>query len=196
MILNRFKTIKFYIYHSWSLYALGVTKGKSTIMKFKISFAIFILASLMMFSSCQSKDSDTANKLVNERKEVSDFLGATDKELTDKKGDGIATSYVHNNQQMIAQRKYEQKVFDMDAVVEYFYSDDGKISEAVAVFDGIDKIEITKNVTAALGEPSQRQEQTNETQFCYIWVHEGISYTLLSPPSTPPALIIQKEVKQ
>lgn len=163
----------------------------------KTGFAIFILASLMMLSACQSKDhSDTAKNLVNEKKEVSDFLGATDKELTDKKGDGIATSYVHNNQQMIAQRKYEEKVFGMDATVEYFYADDGKISEAVTVFDGMDKAVITKNVTATLGEPSQKQEQTNETQFCYIWVHDGISYTLLSPPSAPPALIIQKEVKK
>ncbi|MEG2570424.1 MAG: hypothetical protein RSA70_03225, partial [Clostridia bacterium] len=71
------------------------------------------------------------------------------------------------------------------------------VMQIIAVYDGIDRKTVVEKVTSALGEPSEKQEESDGSniQFRYRWVRDGATYTILNPPESQVALIIEKEKK-
>ncbi len=148
---------------------------------------------LLLLSGCgkqQEVSIPPSEPVVREKTE--DFIGAGDTELTEKKGEGAAQTYNKNGEQRVAQRKYDERLFDLNAEVEYFYGDHGTVTEIVAVFADAPRATIAANITKQLGEPKEKQEETAETQFRYTWEKDGKTYTLLDPANAQPAVIIQQ----
>lgn len=159
-------------------------------------YIILITAVLiLLLAGCQSKDKKQEVNIPEQeqvvREKTSDFIGANDSAMVENKGEGEAVTYTKNGNQVISQRKYQEKLFELDAEVEYFYSDAGTISEIVAVFDGIERDAIISKMVQELGDPQEKQEETAETQFRYFWEKDGKTYTLLDPQNAAPAVIIQ-----
>ena len=162
-------------------------------------YRIVIAAALVLLTAgCQSGDKKQEEVNVPSveqvvREKTSDFLGASDNDIVESKGEGEAVTYTQNGTQVISQRKYQEKLFGLDADVEYFYGDEGSISEIVAVFNGVERDAIVSGMAEELGEPQEKQEESAETQFRYFWEKDGKIYTLLDPQNAAPAVIIQEK---
>lgn len=164
-------------------------------MKKQIVWIALVL--MLLVAGCQSgtEEEPTVNIPEQEdivREKTEDFLGASDNAMVENKGEGQAVTHTKEGKQVISQRKYQEKLFNLEADVEYFYGDDGLVSEIVAVFQEDSRETIVSEMTKELGEPKEKQEETEETQFRYFWEKDGDTYTLLDPQNAAPAVIIQK----
>lgn len=157
--------------------------------KFLLLLSLFIF----LFAGCQKEKIPQVTLSEHEpieRASVTDYLGVSDADLLAAKGAGNETIYVSGGVETVMQRQYREPLFDFDANVEYFLNS-GAVSEIAAVFDGIERDALLTNITSALGTPIEAQEKSEETQFCYRWELDGVSYTLLHPDDSSPTVIIR-----
>ncbi|NLG53646.1 MAG: hypothetical protein GX541_06680 [Clostridiales bacterium] len=120
-------------------------------------------------------------------------LEKSDSEITKQKGDGTAQTYLRDGNTYVISRCYNEEIFGLPCKTEYIYSDDQKVSQVVTEFIETNRDVIMSAAVNVLGEPSELQPETAETQFKAVWQKDSFSYTLIQQPATPIYMIILRQ---
>jgi len=128
----------------------------------------------------------------NPSRESVEYLGASDGELIADRGEGEATSYGVDGNQIIQQRKYKEKLFGLDAQVEYLFSDNGFVNQIVAIFPNVSEQQLIEAASETLGESVALQKESDELDFMARWEAKGIAYVCRRIPNADLYILMEK----
>ncbi len=125
--------------------------------------------------------------------EAHSLLGASDSELVSSRGEGQISTYRMGDEDIIHQRKYEEKMFGLDAVVEYLYSDEQRVVQIVATFPEVSEEELVNAVSSNLDTgPVTLQKESDEYDFLARWEKDGVTWISRRIPNSALYVLIEK----
>lgn len=121
------------------------------------------------------------------------LLGASDSELVSARGEGQISSYRMGDEEFIHQRKYDEEMFGLNAIVEYLYSDEQRVAQIVATFPEVNEDELVSAVSSNLGaEPVTLQKESDEYDFLARWEKDGVVWISRRIPNSALYVLIEK----
>ena len=165
------------------------------IMRIRTGILFAVLTLFVLFTACTAQNGAQTQqeKKTVDQMQISEYLGLTDAQLVEKKGEGQVSRYDFEGKSYVAQRKYEEKVFGMDAQVEYMFSDDQQVYQIVASFLQNERDSVENALMEALGEPTERQEESDELDYKLVWNNDGVAYTIRQAPDAFLYLIVEAQ---